>query len=195
MSTIKLIIGLGNPGPNYIDTRHNAGAWFVEQIAASEQTPLKAETKFHGLFAKVIIANQTVYLLNPTTFMNRSGLAVQAICQFYKIAPEEILVAHDELDFNAGVARIKVAGGHGGHNGLRDIIQKLGGAKDFTRLRIGIGHPGDKSKVHNYVLKNPSSAEKQKIVDSIDEAHRYLESIVTGNIAKAMNALHTQETP
>jgi PTH1 family peptidyl-tRNA hydrolase len=195
MSTIKLIIGLGNPGPNYIDTRHNAGAWFVEQIAASEQTPLKAEAKYHGLFAKVTIANQTVYLLNPTTFMNRSGTAVQAICQFYKIAPEEILVAHDELDFDAGVARIKVAGGHGGHNGLRDIIQKLGGAKDFNRLRIGIGHPGDKSKVHNYVLKNPSSTDKQKIVDSIHEAQRYLESIVTGDIAKAMNALHTQETP
>ena len=195
MSTIKLIVGLGNPGPNYIDTRHNAGAWFVEQIAASEQSPLKPESKFHGLFAKVIIANQTVYLLNPTTFMNRSGMAVQAVCQFYKIQPEEILVVHDELDFDAGITRLKVAGGHGGHNGLRDIIQKLGGAKDFVRLRVGIGHPGDKSKVHSYVLKNPSSVDKQKITDSLIDAHRYLEQIVTGDLEKAMNGLHTQETP
>ena len=195
MSTIKLIVGLGNPGPNYIDTRHNAGAWFVEQIAESEHSPLKPESKFHGLFAKVIIAHRTVYLLNPTTFMNRSGMAVQAVCQFYKIQPDEILVAHDELDFDVGVTKLKVAGGHGGHNGLRDIIQKLGGAKDFVRLRVGIGHPGDKSKVHKYVLKNPSSTDKQKINDSLHEAHRYLDSIVIGDIERAMNRLHTQETP
>ena len=195
MSTIKLIVGLGNPAPDYIDTRHNAGAWFVEQIAESEQSPLKPESKFQGLFAKVIVANQTVYLLNPTTFMNRSGMAVQAVCQFYKIQPEEILVVHDELDFDAGITRLKVAGGHGGHNGLRDIIQKLGGAKDFVRLRVGIGHPGDKSKVHSYVLKNPSSVDKHKITDSLIDAHRYLEQIVTGDLEKAMNGLHTQETP
>jgi PTH1 family peptidyl-tRNA hydrolase len=195
MSTIKLIVGLGNPGPQYVSTRHNAGVWFVEQIAAQYQTPLKPESKFHGLAAKVFIANHPVQLLVPTTFMNRSGAAVQAICQFYKVAPEEILVAHDELDFDAGVCKLKIGGGHGGHNGLRDIIQKLGGNKEFNRLRIGIGHPGDKSKVHGYVLKNPSVADKQKIDYAIDDACRQLEKIVTGDMAAAMNALHTQESP
>ena len=195
MSTIKLIVGLGNPGPQYQDTRHNAGAWFVEQLAREAQVELKAESKFHGLAAKAIIANQTVHLLVPTTFMNRSGAAVQAMCQFYKINADEILVAHDELDFDAGTCRLKIAGGHGGHNGLRDIIQKLGGNKDFIRLRIGIGHPDDKSQVHNYVLKQPSSADKLKIQQSLDDASRYQDLMVAGEIEKAMNALHTQESP
>ena len=194
MSTIKLIVGLGNPGPQYIDTRHNAGVWFVEQIAKEYQVSLKAESKFHGHAGKAIVANNPVHLLIPTTFMNRSGAAVQAISQFYKIHPDEILVAHDELDFDAGTSRLKIAGGHGGHNGLRDIIQKLGGNKEFTRLRIGIGHPGDKSKVHNYVLKAPSSSDKLKIEHSMAEAIRYIDTIVNGDLDKAMNALHTQES-
>ncbi len=194
MSTIKLIVGLGNPGPQYQNTRHNAGAWFVEQLARESQVELKAESKFHGFAGKAIIANQNVQLLIPTTFMNRSGAAVQALCQFYKIAVDEILVAHDELDFSAGVCRLKIAGGHGGHNGLRDIIQKFGGQKDFVRLRIGIGHPGDKSQVHNYVLKPPSASDKLKIQQALDEASRYQDLIVRGELEQAMNALHTQES-
>ena len=194
MSTIKLIVGLGNPGPQYQDTRHNAGAWFVEQVASESGITLKAESKFHGHAGKAIIANRSVQLLVPSTFMNRSGNAVQAICQFYKIAPDEVLVAHDELDFEAGITKLKIAGGHGGHNGLRDIIQKFGGNKDFARLRVGIGHPGDKSQVHNYVLKSPSNTDKIKIQQSLDNALRYLDLMVSGDMAKAMNALHTQET-
>lgn len=195
MSTIKLIVGLGNPGPQYQDTRHNAGAWFVEQIAREAQVQLKPESKFHGLAGKALIANQSVHLLIPTTFMNRSGAAVQAICQFYKINVDEVLVAHDELDFETGICKLKIAGGHGGHNGLRDIIQKFGGNKNFNRLRIGIGHPGDKSQVHNYVLKAPSATDKLKIQQSLDDASRCQDLIVTGELEKAMNALHTQESP
>lgn len=195
MSTIKLIVGLGNPGPQYLDTRHNAGAWFVEQLADQNNADLKPESKFHGLTAKVFFGGHPVHLLVPTTFMNRSGAAVQAIRQFYKIEPEEILVAHDELDFDAGVSKLKIGGGHGGHNGLRDIIQKLSGSKDFLRLRVGIGHPGDKSKVHSYVLKKPSVADKMLIDRSIDDASRIIDTIVQGDIARAMNELHTQESP
>ena len=190
MSTIKLIVGLGNPGPQYSETRHNAGAWFVEQIAQDAGVELKPEQKFHGVIAKATIGSSAVHLLVPQTFMNRSGQAVQAFANFYKILPDEILVAHDELDFEAGVARLKLEGGHGGHNGLRDIIQKLGGARDFVRLRIGIGHPGDKSKVHNYVLKKPGKEDKELIEHSIYDAQRSLTSVVSGDYDAAMNQLH-----
>jgi len=193
MSTIKLIVGLANPGPQYSDTRHNAGAWFVEQLARDHQADFKPDQKFHGFTTKIHPGGSPVHLLIPTTFMNRSGQAVQAMSHFYKINPDEILVAHDELDFSAGVARLKLEGGHGGHNGLRDIIQKLGGARDFPRLRIGIGHPGDKSKVHSYVLKNPNSQDKQSIEDAIRDAANQIDSIAVGDLAKAMNQLHTDK--
>lgn len=190
MSTIKLIAGLGNPGPQYTDTRHNAGAWFVEQIAKDAGVELKVDTKFHGLTAKVILDSHAVHLLVPQNYMNRSGQAIQALANFYKIQADEILVAHDELDFEAGVSRLKLEGGHGGHNGLRDTIQKLGGARNFIRLRIGIGHPGDKSDVHNYVLKKPSKQDKEAIDYSIYDAQRCLKDIISGDLESAMNQLH-----
>lgn len=191
MSNLKLIVGLGNPGPSYIETRHNAGQIFVAEIARAFQIPLTAEKKFFGLTGSGIIAGKEIKLLIPTTFMNRSGQAVAAICQFYKITPEQMLVAHDELDFEPGIARIKFAGGHGGHNGLRDIISSSGNNKDFYRLRIGIGHPGNPGEVASYVLNKAPQTEHEKILASIDEAIRHLPKMVTGEWQTAMNQLHS----
>ena len=192
MGAIKLIVGLGNPGPQYQDTRHNAGAWFIEAIAEAYQVTLNEDKKFFGHAAKLSLPEGDVYLLIPTTFMNRSGQSVQALASYYKIPVEDILVAHDELDFDAGDIRFKEGGGHGGHNGLRDIISKFGGKNDFLRLRVGIGHPGHKSQVHNYVLTKPSVADRQKIDDAIYDGLRQLNKIVSGDIAGAMNELHTK---
>lgn len=191
MSAIKLIVGLGNPGREYEDTRHNAGAIFVEELARRFNAPLKEESKFFGLTARAMIDGHDVRLLVPTTFMNRSGQAVASLANFYKIAIEEILVAHDELDIDAGTARFKQGGGHGGHNGLRDIIAKCGNNKDFHRLRIGIGHPGSAKLVTGYVLNKAPAAEHQKMLDAIDESIRALPDALSGDWAKAMNYLHT----
>lgn len=191
MSAIKLIVGLGNPGREYEDTRHNAGALFVEEIARRFNAPLKEESKFFGLTARTTIDGHDVRLLIPTTFMNRSGQAVASLANFYKIAIEEILVAHDELDIDAGTARFKQGGGHGGHNGLRDIIAKCGNNKDFHRLRIGIGHPGSAKLVTGYVLNKAPAADHQKMLDAIDESIRALPDALSGDWAKAMNYLHT----
>ena len=155
--SIQLIVGLGNPGAQYEDTRHNAGFWFVEQLARAYGGSLQPEKKFFGYAARITIGGQDVRLLTPSTFMNRSGQAVNAIATFYKIPPQAILVAHDELDHPPGIGRLKQGGGHGGHNGLRDIISSLGNNKDFCRLRIGIGHPGNSKAVVNYVLKKTLS--------------------------------------
>lgn len=189
--SLRLIVGLGNPGPTYFETRHNAGQMFVEAIARAHNITLTAERKFFGLYGSGLVAGKEVKLLVPTTFMNRSGQAVAAICQFYKIAPEQILVAHDELDFEPGIARLKFGGGHGGHNGLRDIISASGNNKDFQRLRIGIGHPGNANEVANYVLKKAPAAEHDKILASIDEALRHLPQMVSGDWVSAMNQLHS----
>lgn len=191
MSKLKLIVGLGNPGPSYMQTRHNAGQMWVEQIAEHYQAPLKSEGKFFGLSATANIEGHSVRLLIPTTFMNRSGQAVASICQFYKIAPEEILVAHDELDFEPGIAKLKTGGGHGGHNGLRDIIQSLGNQKGFHRLRIGIGHPGSAKQVTNYVLKKAPAKEFEDIEASLYASLKHLPLMVAGDWPKAMNQLHT----
>lgn len=190
-SPIKLIVGLGNPGSEYENTRHNAGAVFLEQLARDFHTALKPEKKFFGLYGKAHISGHDVHLLFPTTYMNKSGQAVQAICQFYKIQPEEILVAHDELDIPPGTMKLKQGGGHGGQNGLRDIIAKLGGNKNFNRLRLGIGHPGDAKKVTGHVLGKPSKKEAQQLEDIISEAIRYLPEILRGDWQKAMNHLHS----
>ncbi|MCE8014566.1 aminoacyl-tRNA hydrolase [Halomonas sp. MCCC 1A17488] len=190
MSQVKAIIGLGNPGDNYAATRHNAGAWLVEILARQAGTELRPEKKFLGLYAKVLLDGQELHLLEPTTFMNRSGGAVAALCQFYKIAPGELLVAHDELDLPPGSARYKQGGGHGGHNGLRDIISALGD-KAFGRLRIGIGHPGDSRQVTNYVLGRPGKAELEAIGAALDECLATLPLVVTGKWAQAMNRLHS----
>ena len=188
---IKLIVGLGNPGKEYASTRHNAGAIFVEALANQALQTLKPEGKFQGLYTKATIAGQDIHLLIPTTFMNRSGQAVQAIAQFFKIQPEEILVAHDELDIPMGTMKLKKGGGHGGQNGLRDIITKLGGNKEFSRLRIGIGHPGHASKVTGHVLGKLGKKETEQIEAVINEAIRHLPEIISGDTAKAMNALHS----
>jgi len=189
---IKLIVGLGNPGPQYDLTRHNAGAWFIKTIAEQESIQLKNENKFFGHFQKLNLHIHECFLLIPTTFMNHSGRSVSAVCNYYDITPEEVLVAHDELDLPVGKLKLKKDGGHGGHNGLRDIIKAFG-TNDFYRLRLGIGHPGHKDKVHDYVLSHPSKHDKTLIDDAICRATRTLEEIVSGNIAKAMQTLHTTE--
>lgn len=191
MSAIQLIVGLGNPGAEYQDTRHNAGALFVEALAEKQRTPLKEENKFHGFTARINIDGNDVRLLIPTTFMNRSGQAIAAICQFYKIAPDNILIAHDELDIEVGSARFKQGGGHGGHNGLRDTIGKLGNNNQFHRLRIGIGHPGSADRVTGHVLSKAPTDEHEKMLAAIDEALAALPLAVSGQWPKAMHQLHS----
>ena len=190
MTTIKLIVGLANPGNEYAATRHNAGAWFVDQLAERYHQSLKNEPKFFGYSSRITLSGQDVRLLVPTTFMNLSGKAVQAMATFYQIKPEEILVAHDELDVNPGIAKFKFGGSHGGHNGLKDIASKLGNNLNFYRLRIGIGHPGDKNKVVSYVLNKPSKSEQELIDKAIDESVRCTEILLSDSIEAAMNRLH-----
>ena len=191
MSAIRLIVGLGNPGAEYEKTRHNAGFWLLDELAWQLKASLKPESKFFGEAARASHpAGGELWLLKPATFMNLSGQAVGALARFYKIAPEEVLVVHDELDLEPGVARFKQGGGHGGHNGLKDIIAKLG-TPNFWRLRLGIGHPGDRSEVVNFVLKKPRTEEQTLIDDAIARALRELPTAVTGDFAAAMKALHT----
>ena len=190
MTTIKLIVGLANPGNEYAATRHNAGAWFIDQLAERYHQSLKNEPKFFGYSSRITLSGHDVRLLVPTTFMNLSGKAVQAMATFYQIKPEEILVAHDELDINPGIAKFKFGGSHGGHNGLKDIASKLGNNLNFYRLRIGIGHPGDKNKVVSYVLNKPSKSEQELIDKAIDESVRCTEILLSDGIEAAMNRLH-----
>jgi len=191
-AVVALIVGLGNPGPQYEATRHNAGFWFVEQIARQQGEQFRLENKFHAEIAKVVIGAKQVWLLKPNTFMNRSGQSVAALARFYKIPLENILVVHDELDLDPGIARLKQGGGHGGHNGLRDIVAQMGG-KDFIRLRIGIGHPGDSKQVSNFVLSRASANDQRVIDESIGDALSVLPQIVSGEFQKAMNELHTKK--
>lgn len=191
MSGIQLIVGLGNPGREYEDTRHNAGAWLVEQLARSCGCALAPEPKFFGLTGRIRLAGHDVKLLIPNTFMNRSGQSVVAFATFYKIPPSAILVVHDELDLAPGIARFKLGGGHGGHNGLRDIMAQLpkeGG--EFHRLRIGIGHPGSADKVVGYVLGRPSVDDRIAIDRAIDAALTALPLAAEGEWRRAMNQLH-----
>ena len=191
MSSIKLIVGLANPGAEYAATRHNAGAWYVDLLAGRYNQSLKEEAKFYGYTARLNLAGNDVRLLVPTTFMNLSGKSVAAMATFYRIAPQEILVAHDEMDMLPGVAKFKQGGGHGGHNGLKDIISKLGNNADFHRLRIGIGHPGDRNKVTGFVLGKPPASEQKLIDEAIDEAARCTELWLKEDRLKAMNRLHS----
>ncbi|MGD2159605.1 MAG: aminoacyl-tRNA hydrolase [Gammaproteobacteria bacterium] len=188
---IKLIVGLGNPGPKYSETRHNAGFWFVEALADRYRGNFLPEKKFHGEVARIDIEGSDIWLLKPETYMNRSGLAVSSLASFYKIAPQDVLVAHDEIDLKAGIVRLKSGGGHGGHNGLRDIISHLG-TKDFQRLRIGVDHPGSKDMVVDYVLKRPDKKDREAIEDSISDALRVMPKIAAGEWEKAMHQLHTK---
>jgi PTH1 family peptidyl-tRNA hydrolase len=187
---IRLIVGLGNPGANYHSTRHNAGFWLADDIAREHAIALRNETRFHGETGKFRTAGRDIHLLKPTTFMNRSGQAVAALSSYFKITPEQILVMHDELDLEAGDNRLKYSGGHGGHNGLRDIINHIG--KDFFRLRIGIGHPGDRNQVVNYVLKNPSREDLELIAEANHQALAVLPTLLSGEFEKAMQQLHTK---
>ena len=190
MSQIKLIVGLANPGAKYEGTRHNAGEWFVNELARMYNTSLKEEAKYFGKVAKINTAQGEVRLLVPTTFMNLSGKAVGALANFYRIKPEEILVAHDELDLPPGVAKIKQGGGHGGHNGLKDIIASLGNNNNFYRVRIGIGHPGHRDLVAGYVLGKPAPQDQEKINSAVDEASRCVEVLFKEGIVKATNRLN-----
>lgn len=184
--SIQLIVGLGNPGDNYAKTRHNAGFWFLDALSST----FRVDKKFNAEVSEIRIAGEKIYLVKPLTFMNRSGDAVQKFCHFYKLDPSAILVAHDELDFPAGVCKLKKGGGHGGHNGLRDIISKIG-SRDFLRLRIGIDHPGHAKAVANYVLKTPSTADKRAIEQSLSSAERALMTLVDTGVEAAMLQLHS----
>jgi PTH1 family peptidyl-tRNA hydrolase len=187
---IKLMVGLGNPGPEYAMTRHNAGAWLVEAITQQAGHSLRFEAKFQGVTGNIILQGHSCRLLIPTTFMNRSGQSIRAMANFYQLSPEEILVIHDELDITAGLIRLKFDGGHGGHNGLRDTIAHLQTGK-FWRLRVGISHPGDSKLVSDYVLNRPSRDEQLKISSAIDDGIRVLPLVLAGETDKAMKELHT----
>lgn len=193
MTAVQLIVGLGNPGPEYDQTRHNAGALFVERLAAQKGANLSVDRKYFGLVGKFSHQGRDVRLLIPTTYMNRSGQAVAALANFFRIAPDAILVAHDELDMPPGIAKLKQGGGHGGHNGLRDIIAQLGNRNDFHRLRLGIGHPGHASLVSGYVLARAPRSEQEKLDTSIDFALGVLPDILDGNWTRAMQQLHSQK--
>ena len=190
MSSIQLIVGLGNPGNEYTGTRHNAGFWWVDQVCAETGSKLNLEAKFFGHAGKLKNSSE-VWLLKPTTFMNASGRSVGALAKFFKIPPEAILVIHDELDLPPGTIKLKKGGGHGGHNGLKDIAAQLG-TPDFWRLRLGIGHPGDKNAVANYVLKDPTRDEMRAIEENIDQSTTLLPLLLKGEFEAAMLKLHTK---
>jgi PTH1 family peptidyl-tRNA hydrolase len=187
---IKLIVGLGNPGREYEATRHNAGFWWVDELAHKHNVNFKNESKFHGLVARANLHGHEVHLLKPQTFMNVSGRAVVALALFYKVLPDQILVVHDELDLPPGSAKLKMGGGHGGHNGLKDIIAQLG-TKEFWRMRVGIGHPGERSEVVNYVLNAPRKEEQILIEDAMQHAQEVAPLIIEGKLEAAMLKLHS----
>ncbi len=189
MAAISLIIGLGNPGSGYEATRHNAGFWFLDVLARRWPMDLRVENRFRGALADLRINNHRVRVLRPETFMNESGSPVAGVAKYFDFSPEEILVVHDDLDLPPGTVRVKRGGGHGGHNGLRDIFSKLG-SREFVRLRIGIGHPGNADEVTNYVLQKPSAADRNAIFDAIDRAVERLDELLDGELGLAMNVLH-----
>lgn len=186
--SLKLLVGLGNPGSQYEATRHNVGAWWLQAAAHHLGCELRKEKKFFGLFGECRLNGQKIMCLLPTTYMNQSGRAIASVAKFYQLEAEEILVAHDELDLPPGLLKLKKGGGHGGHNGLRDIIPQLGA--DFYRLRLGIGHPGDKHLVTNYVLARPSLGDQKLICNTIDNTLYELSTMAAGNWEAAMNVLH-----
>jgi len=190
MAGLRLIVGLGNPGPEHARTRHNAGFWFVDALAAQAGARFGLESKLFGETAKARIGDRDVWLLKPATFMNLSGKSVAAALRYWKIEPEEALLAHDELDLPPGVARLKFDGGHGGQNGLRDSMRLLGHGR-FHRLRIGIGHPGHKDKVTSWVLGKPGRDDEAAMLRAIDDAIGALPLAVQGNLMDAMTRLHT----
>jgi len=191
MSGIKLFVGLGNPGEKYAATRHNAGFWWIDQLATATNSKLAIDAKFFGFTGKLNPTSDT-WLIKPTTFMNGSGKAVAALANYYKISPKEILVIHDELDLPAGSTKMKFGGGHGGHNGLRDIHAALG-TPDYWRMRVGIGHPGSKAEVVNFVLKAPTKDEQAAIEDNIIDSTKLVDLLLAGEFDSAMLKLHTKK--
>lgn len=191
---IKLLVGLGNPGPEYEATRHNAGFWWLDEVARQLKAPLQMDRSYHGFVARTSVDGQTVWLLKPQTFMNLCGKSVAALARFFKIAPHEILVAHDELDIAPGEAKLKLGGSHAGHNGLRDIHAQLG-TDDYWRLRLGIGRPADKAEVINWVLKKPSLDHRVAIDQSIERALKAVPHLLRGEIDKATLLIHTSKPP
>lgn len=191
-SGIKLIVGLANPGPEYHETRHNAGEWFIEALCELDRVKMRPESKFHGIQGQLKLHDQTCYLLIPTTYMNLSGQAVRALSSYLKITPAEILVAHDEVDIPVGTIKLKFDGGDGGHNGLKDIIRHLG-TKQFYRLRIGVSRPRKGLDTADYVLDRPSKAERKQIDTAINQSLEILPMLLDGDFQKAMQLLHTTE--
>jgi len=190
MAGLRLIVGLGNPGAEYLGTRHNAGFWFVDALARGEGASFAADGKLHGASCRVNVAGQPVWLLKPATFMNESGIAVASALRYYKIEPDQCLVVHDDLDLEPGTVRLKFDGGHGGQNGLRDIIKLVGHGK-FHRLRIGIGHPGVRDRVTPWVLGRPSAQDEDAMLDAIARALDVLPLAVEGRFEDAMKRLHS----
>ena len=188
---IQLIVGLGNPGEKYTATRHNAGFWFLDELARRHGGSLRSEAKFFGETARITVDGRDVHLLKPMTFMNRSGQAVAALANFFKLPVSSILLAHDELDLDPGTVRLKRGGGHGGHNGLRDTERALG-SRDYLRLRVGIGHPGDSSLVTPWVLGRPAADDRIAIEQAIDRAADAVPQLVAGELERVMNELHTK---
>ncbi len=186
---ISLIVGLGNPGPEYAETRHNAGFRFLDALLSGTGVSLKHESRFNGDVSRFVIAGRDIWLLKPMTFMNHSGEAVSKLARFYKIPPAEMLVVHDELDLPPGAVRLKIGGGNGGHNGLTDVTEKLG-TPDYARLRLGIGHPGSAAQVVSYVLKRAPKVEQELLDDAIARARDHINDIVVGEFQRVMNALH-----
>lgn len=187
---IRLIVGLGNPGPEYAITRHNVGFWFVDALASAHGQSFRAESKFHGELCRLVVGGTDLRLLKPSTYMNRSGQSVAAVARYFEIPPDRVLIAHDELDLPVGTVRLKQGGGHAGHNGLRDTINALG-SRDFWRLRIGIAHPGDRTLVTGYVLGRPSRDDAERVLDALRDADGVLGDLLDGRFQIAMNRLHS----
>ena len=187
---LRIIVGLGNPGPEHLVTRHNAGFWFVDELARRHRGEFRDYRKYSGETARISVGGQEIILLKPTTYMNRSGLSVRQLSDFYKIQPEDILVVHDELDLPVGSVRLKQGGGHGGHNGLRDTIAHIG--EKFWRLRLGIGHPGNKAEVIDYVLTRAPPPEEDLIVESVATAADCMPLLLEQGAERAMTRLHSR---
>jgi PTH1 family peptidyl-tRNA hydrolase len=187
-AVLNVIVGLGNPGPEHVHTRHNAGFWLVDELARKYKGNFRAHAKYHGEVCRIEIAGQEITLLKPQTFMNRSGLSVRTLCDYLKIPPHQVLIAYDELDLPVGTARFKFAGGAGGHNGVKDVITHIG--QECWRLRIGISHPGNKAEVIDYVLRRAPADEEQQIRDSIERAAQAIEVFLDQGAEKAMQGLH-----
>jgi peptidyl-tRNA hydrolase, PTH1 family len=188
---LKIIVGLGNPGPEHLLTRHNAGFWFVDALAAKLGARFRSHNKFQGEICKLTVGGDEITLLKPMTYMNRSGLSIRALVDYMKVQPAQTMVVHDELDLPVGDARFKLGGGHGGHNGLRDTITHLG--PDFWRLRLGIGHPGDKSEVIDYVLHRAPKAEEDKILAAVAKSVDAIDTFIDKGAERAMNELHSNK--